>query len=66
MHKIGDETHLDTTEARGADTPGIMRYVLLASLALAILALSVVWISKAISLAPSSEPVTAEEYALGG
>ena len=67
MHRIGEEIHVETDEARGGATPGIMRYVLLASLALAILALSAVWISKAISLRPpSSEPVTAEEYALGG
>ena len=67
MHKNGDEVHLDAEEARSGATPGVMRYVLLISLALAILVLSALWISKAISFGPpSSEPVTAEEHALGG
>ena len=65
MYKEGDEIHLDVTEARGADSPGIMRYVLLISLALAILILSIIWISGAVSVMPADgDPVTAEEYAL--
>jgi len=67
MYKNGDEVHLNTVEARGGDTTGVMRYVLLASLALAIAILSFVWITGAISLKPSGgDPVTAEEHALGG
>jgi hypothetical protein len=63
---VGDEVHLDTDEARSGETPHIGRYVLLVSLILAILALSVIWITGAISLLPDRQPVTAEEHALGG
>lgn len=67
MKKIGDETHLDTDEARGGSTPHIVRYVLVIGLLLAILALSAVWISRAIYERPAQgDPVTAEEHALGG
>lgn len=67
MKKIGDEIHLDTQEARGGDTPHIVRYVLLVSLLLAILAMSAVWITGAVSQRPAQGgPVTAEEHALGG
>jgi hypothetical protein len=67
MKKIGDEVHLDTQEARGGDTPHIVRYVLLISLALAILAMSALWIIAAVSSHPAQGwPVTAEEHALGG
>ena len=32
-----DETHLNATEARGASTPGVVRYILVASIVLVIL-----------------------------
>lgn len=65
MYKDGEEIHVDVTEARGADTPGVMRYVLLISLFLAILVLSMVWIFGAASLQPKGgDPQTAEEHAL--
>jgi hypothetical protein len=67
MEKIGDEVHLNTQEARGGDTPHIVRYVLLISLVLAILALSVIWITGAAFYHPApGGPVTGEEHALGG
>jgi hypothetical protein len=67
MRKIGDQIHLDTDEARGGDTPNIVRYVLLISLLLAIVAMSAVWILGALSNAPARGwPVTAEQHALGG
>ena len=44
MHREGEEIHVDAEEARGASTPGVMRYVLGISLILAIIALSLVWI----------------------
>jgi len=47
MQRQGDEVHLDTTEARGGDTPNVVRYVLLIGLILAILALSVIWMTGA-------------------
>ncbi len=39
-----DEIHIEDDEARGASSPGIMRWVLGISLILAIVALTIVWI----------------------
>jgi hypothetical protein len=67
MERVGDEVHLDDDEARGGSTPNIVRYVLLASLILAVLAMSAIWISRAwYEQAPSGQAVTAEQNALGG
>lgn len=44
MERQGEETHLDTEEARGAETTGVMRWVLGISLLLAIGLLSAIWI----------------------
>jgi len=67
MKKIGDEVHLDTQEARGGETPHIVRYVLMISLLLAIIGMSAIWITGAVSHRPAQgDPVTAEEHALGG
>lgn len=49
MHREGEEIHVDTDEARGASTPGIVRYVLGISLLLAIIAMSLVWIVPALT-----------------
>ncbi|MEE4454492.1 hypothetical protein [Novosphingobium resinovorum] len=65
MYRSGDEVHLDDDEARGGSTPHIVRYVLLTSLALAVLAMSTVWITRALSDQPNHAPVTAEQHALG-
>ena len=67
MRKLGEEVHLDSDEARAGDTPHIVRYVLLISLLLAILAMSYIWITGALDNAPRpTQAVTAEEHALGG
>ena len=67
MRRLGEEIHLDTDEARAGDTPHIVRYVLAIGLALAIIAMSASWITGALSLRPANgDPVTAEEFALGG
>ena len=66
MKKIGDEIHIETDEARGGSTPHIVRYVLAASLVLAIIAMSVIWISRALYERPAQgDPVSAVEHALG-
>ena len=49
MERQGDEVHIETDEARGGSTPHIVRYVLVISLVLAILALSLIWITGAAS-----------------
>lgn len=66
MRKIGDEIHLETDEARAGETPRIVRYVLAISLFLAIAALSIIWITGALSHRETRAPVSADEHALGG
>ncbi len=44
MERQGDETHLNTNEARGGESTGVMRWVLGISLLLAIALLSAIWI----------------------
>jgi hypothetical protein len=66
MQRIGSEMHLHTDEARSGETPHIVRYILILSLLMVVAAMSVVWISGAMSQRPANgDPVTAEEYALG-
>jgi hypothetical protein len=55
MERHGDEVHIETNEARGASTPHIVRYVLMISLVLAILALSAIWMTGAMN-APQDRP----------
>jgi hypothetical protein len=45
MKMKGDEIHVSTEEARGAVTRHGVRYVLLISLVLAIIALSAIWMT---------------------
>lgn len=49
MERHGEEVEVTTTEARGGETPHIVRYVLIISLVLAIAAMSVIWITGAAS-----------------
>ncbi len=44
MHLEGEEIHVTTEEASGGIQLHVVRYVLLASLALAIISLSAIWI----------------------
>jgi hypothetical protein len=50
MERQGDEVHIETDEARGGSTPSIVRWVLLGSLLLAIVLLSITWITGAVSM----------------
>ena len=43
MADDNDSTHLSATDARGGSTPGVTRYVLVASLVLVIVAFAVVY-----------------------
>lgn len=43
MADPNDSTHLNATEARGASTPGVVRYILVISLVLVIVAFFLVW-----------------------
>ncbi len=49
MERHGDEIHVNTTEASGGITRQGVRYVLAISLVLAIAALSIIWITGALS-----------------
>jgi hypothetical protein len=56
MERQGDEVHIETDEARGGSTPHIVRYVLVISLVLAVAALSLIWITGAVSRDTYPEP----------
>ena len=64
MQRQGEEVHVETNEARSGNTPHIVRYILAISLFLAIAALSLIWITGALSSNPpnggsgSPPPVT--------
>ena len=62
MERQGEEVHVSTTEARGGSTPHIVRYVLMFSLVLAILALSAIWIIGAVTVdrQPDMSPLATE------
>lgn len=47
MERHGEEVHIATDEARGANTPHIVRYILAISLLLAIVVLSAIWLTGA-------------------
>ncbi len=49
MQKRGDEIHVDETEASGGSKEGVVRYVLIISLFLAIAFLSIIWITGALT-----------------
>lgn len=49
MERRGEEIHTETDDARAGSTPGVMRYVLGISLALAVIAMSAVWIIPSLS-----------------
>ena len=65
MHKEGDEVHIDDVEASGGSTPHIVRYVLGISLALAIVALSAIWITGALSQRNAEEDANVGGIAQG-
>jgi hypothetical protein len=61
MERQGDEVHIETDEARGGSTPHIVRYVLVISLIMAIIALSLIWITGAVSRDTYPDPVPSAE-----
>ena len=58
MHKEGDEVHVTDTEASGGSKEGVVRWVLLGGLVLAILLLSVTWIVPAMMQGDVEEEAT--------
>ena len=49
MERRGDEAHVTTTEARSGSTPHIVRYILVISLFLAIVAMTIIWVTGALT-----------------
>ncbi|GAA0272966.1 hypothetical protein GCM10009127_11730 [Alteraurantiacibacter aestuarii] len=49
MKRQGNEVRIETNEARGGSTPHVVRWVLAASMTLAVIGLSAVWIIPALS-----------------
>ena len=56
MHKEGKEIHVDTSEASAGETSGHMRWVLGIGLLLAIIILSLVWITGALTQPEEADP----------
>ena len=59
MERYGDEVRLTETEASGGNSPHIIRYMLGISLALAIIILSLVWMSGVIFFSDENPGATA-------
>ena len=58
MHKEGDEIHVSETEASGGSKEGVVRWVLLGGLVLAVILMSVVWIVPAMMQGDVEEEAT--------
>lgn len=56
MHKEGEEVHVDTDEVRGGSSSGVVRWVLLIGLLIAIVLLSITWMTGA-AVSTNDEPV---------
>jgi hypothetical protein len=54
MERQGDEVHVETDEARGGATPHVVRYVLVIGLFLAIAAMTLIWVTGALSVPQGS------------
>ena len=58
MHTEGDEIHVTDTEASGGSKEGVVRWVLIGGLVLAIILLSIVWIIPAMTQGDVEEEAT--------
>ena len=58
MHKEGDEVHVSTEEASGGSKEGVVRWVLLGGLVLAVILMSIVWIVPAMTQGDVEEEAT--------
>lgn len=71
MEQHGNETHIETDEARGGSTPHIVRWILAISLLAAIVLLSIIWITGAATQSEAEGSANArnkvlDEYGAGG
>ncbi len=58
MEKQGDEIHVDETEASGGSKEGVVRYVLVIGLVLAIGFLTLIWVTGALTQGEDEEDVS--------
>lgn len=58
MHKEGDEIHLDDTEASGGSKEGVVRWILLIGTLLAIIALTIIWTTGALTQGGDEEDIS--------
>ena len=58
MHKEGEEVHVSTEEASGGSKEGVVRWVLLGGLVLAVILMSIVWIVPAMMQGDVEEEAT--------
>jgi hypothetical protein len=63
MEQHGDELHAETDGARAGSTPHIVRWVLLIGLLLAIVLLSITWITGALSMSARGSQATTTDRA---
>src|SRR5690606_16956386 len=61
MEQRGEELHAETDEARAGSTPNIVRWVLIIGLLLAIVLLSITWITGALSMGARGSEATATD-----
>lgn len=55
MHKDGDSVHVSEEEVSGASKEGVVRWVLIAGTLLAIIGLSAIWITGALTNDPEAD-----------
>ena len=63
MEQQGDEVHAETDGARAGSTPNIVRWILIISLLLAIVLLSITWITGALSMGDRGSQATTTDRA---
>ena len=64
MERQGDEVHVDTNEARGGSESNVVRYVLIISVILAVVLLSIIWMTGALTQSGGEEQIVQEETTL--
>ena len=64
MEREGDEVHVETDEARGGSESNVVRYVLIISVVLAIVLLSIIWMTGALSQDDAESEIVQEETTL--
>ena len=64
MERQGDEIHVETDEVRGGSESNVVRYVLIISVILAVVILSIIWMTGALSQSDAESEIVQEETTL--